>query len=196
MNGDVEITNKVFASIKEGDQHAFEQLFRTFYASLCDYAYMILGEQAEAEDVVQDLFTHIWKNRTEVIVYGAVKSYLFSSVRFRSVNILRHRLMQRKHGYLLTEFIEDLLSSGYSEEELQRIERIKQVLQTLPKQRRIVFTMSCLEGKKYKEIADELGISVNTVKAHITKAYQDIRQQMGEGSSLVLLFMMRLWEED
>ena len=48
-----------------------------FYVPLCDYAAMILGEQAEAEDVVQDLFMHIWRSRVEIEVQDSVKSYLF-----------------------------------------------------------------------------------------------------------------------
>ena len=58
-----ESIEKVFSAIKSGDQRAFERVFRMFYVPLCDYAAMILGEQAEAEDVVQDLFMHIWRNR-------------------------------------------------------------------------------------------------------------------------------------
>lgn len=195
MNSDIQDIENLFVAIKDGDKWAFEQVFKMFYAPLCDYAVMILGNPSEAEDVVQDLFTHIWKNRSEVIVHGFVKSYLFTSVRFRAVNVLRYRLMQRKHSELFTEFVEDLLSSGYSEEEEKRIERIMQVLQTLPPQRRIVFTMSCLDGKKYKEIAEELGISVNTVKAHISQAYRDVRQQVGEDFSLALLFMVLMQEK-
>ena len=90
---------------------------------------------------------------------------------------------------MLTEFIENLQCSDYSEEEVQRIEQIKEVLQTLPSQCRVVFTMSCLDGKKYKEIAEELGISVNTVKSHIMKAYRDIRARVGGESSPLLLFI-------
>lgn len=89
-----------------------------FYVPLCDYAVMLLGDSAEAEDVVQDLFTYIWKNRHEVWIQDSVKSYLFSSVRFRALNVLKHKMMTRKHGVLLTEFLEDLQNSGYSEEEV------------------------------------------------------------------------------
>ena len=88
----------------------------------------------------------------------SVKSYLFTSVRFRALNVLKHKMIERKHGASLMAFIEDLQNSDYSEEEMQRVEQIKEVLQTLPAQCRTVFTMSCLDGKKYKEIADELGI--------------------------------------
>ena len=184
MSGENCIMEEVFAKIKNGDQGAFEQVFRMFYMPLCDYAVMILGDQAEAEDVVQDLFTYLWRSRQEVQVQESVKSYLFTSVRFRALNVLKHKMIERKHGASLMAFIEDLQNSGYSEEEMQRVEQIKEVLQTLP-----VFTMSCVDGKKYKEIADELGISVNTVKSHVMKAYRDIRARVGGEQSPVLLFI-------
>lgn len=179
MSGEKCIMEEIFIKIKNGDQKAFEQMFRMFYVPLCDYVVMILGDQAEAEDVVQNLFTYLWKNRQEIQIQESVKSYLFTSVRFRALNVLKHKMIERKHGALLAEFIEDLQNSGYSEEEVQRIEQIKEVLQTLPLQCRTVFTKSCLDGKKYKEIADELGISVNTVKSHVMKAYRDIRARVG-----------------
>ena len=168
-----ESIEKVFSAIKSGDQRAFERVFRMFYVPLCDYAAMILGEQAEAEDVVQDLFMHIWRSRVEIEVQDSVKSYLFTSVRFRALNVLKHKMVERKHGALL----------------MQQIEQIKKVLQELPIQCRVVFTMSCLEGKKYKDIANELGISVNTVKSHVMKAYKDIRARVGENTSPILFFI-------
>ena len=60
-------------------------------------------------------------------VQDSVKSYLFTSVRFRALNVLKHKMVERKHGALLTEFIEGLQRSDYSEEEMQQIEQIKKV---------------------------------------------------------------------
>ena len=182
---------KIFAKIKSGDQGAFEQIFRMFYVPLCDHAVMLLGDSAEAEDVVQDLFTYIWKNRHEVLIQDSVKSYLFSSVRFRALNVLKHKMMTRKHGVLLTEFLEDLQNSGYSEEEVCRVELIKKVIQSLPSQCRKVFTMNCLDGMTYKQIADELGISVNTVKSHVMKAYRDIRSYVGMYPPVLLFISLQ-----
>ena len=125
MSGENCIMEEVFSKIKNGDQGAFEQVFRMFYMPLCDYAVMILGDQAEAEDVVQDLFTYLWKSRQEVRVQESVKSYLFTSVRFRALNVLKHKMIERKHGASLMAFIEDLQNSDYSEEEMQRVEQIK-----------------------------------------------------------------------
>lgn len=186
--GKIVTMEEIFAKIKKGDKKAFEQVFRVFYIPLCDYAFMLLGDSTEAEDVVQDLFTYIWKKRCEILIQGSVKSYLFSSVRFRALDVLKHQMIALKHGTLLTEFIKNLQNTDYSEEEVRRIELIKKIIETLPPQCRRVFTMNCLDGMTYKEIAHELGISVNTVKSHIMKAYRDIRSHVGEYPT-VLLFI-------
>lgn len=162
-----------------------------YYIPLCEYAVTILGEQMEAEDIVQDLFTYVWKNRYYINIEKSIKSYLFTSIRFRAINLLKHKMTERKHGILLTEFFSTLMNSGYSEEEIERINKIRKTLETLPDQCRKVFKMSCIDGMKYKEIADELNLSVNTVKSHIMKAYRDIRIQVGEKDSPILYIFLR-----
>lgn len=179
----------IFARIKDGDERAFERVFRAFYRPLCDYAVTLLGSEEDAEDVVQDLFTRVWADRQGMEVQESVKSYLFTAVRFRALNVLKRRAVEQKHSAALAEFIEDLQREDYSEEETRRVERIKEVLQTLPAQCRTVFTMSCLEGKKYSEIAAKLGITVNTVKSHVAKAYRDIRAAVDKGVKPVLYFI-------
>ena len=88
---------------------------------------------------------------------------------------LQKQAIVRKHNPKLTEFIEYLLHSEYPIEKEQEIERIKAIMQELPPQCLKVFMLSAIEEKKYTEIADELSISVNTVKTHISKAYRLIR---------------------
>ena len=179
----------IFARIKDGDERAFERVFRAFYRPLCDYAVTLLGSEEDAEDVVQDLFTRVWADRQGMEVQESVKSYLFTAVRFGALNVLKRRAVEQKHSASLAEFIEDLQRQDYSEEETRRVESIKEVLQTLPAQCRTVFTMSCLEGKKYSEIAAKLGITVNTVKSHVAKAYRDIRAAVDKGVKPVLYFI-------
>lgn len=184
-----ESIEKVFSAIKSGDQRAFERVFRMFYVPLCDYAARFSGSRRKQRMLCKIFSCIYWRSRVEIEVQDSVKSYLFTSVRFRALNVLKHKMVERKHGALLTEFIEGLQRSDYSEEEMQQIEQIKKVLQELPIQCRVVFTMSCLEGKKYKDIANELGISVNTVKSHVMKAYKDIRARVGENTSPILFFI-------
>jgi RNA polymerase sigma-70 factor (ECF subfamily) len=176
-------------ALQDNSRGSFELLFKTFYAPLCDYTRAILGDSSEAEDVVQDLFTHLWKHKEEVNIHGPARSYLYASARYRALNVLKHRLVMKKNSPLLVDFIENIQQDGYSEEEEQKIEKINEVLASLPPQCRAVFTMSCLDGKKYKEIALELDISVNTVKFHVTRAYREIRSAIGTITGSILLLL-------
>lgn len=188
--GDIEVDSVLFSAIREGKRDAFESLFQRYYPMLCRYAATYLDEREETEDAVQDVFVYLWNNRQTLVMPKSVRSYLYTSVKHRALNILKHRAVERSHSRLLTEFIEDLSRTEYSEEEQAQIEQIRHVLSTLPQQCRTVFTMSCLEGKKYKEIAEELRISVNTVKYHILKAYRDIRESITiPGDISTLLFI-------
>ena len=103
---------------------------------------------------------------------------------------LQKQAIVRKHNPKLTEFIEYLLHSEYPIEKEQEIERIKAIMQELPPQCLKVFMLSAIEEKKYTEIADELSISVNTVKTHISKAYRLIRGQLHSEESLILWYWL------
>ena len=104
--------------------------------------------------------------------------------------------MERIHSRLLVEFLEDLAREEYSEEETMQLEKIRQALQVLPSQCRTVFMMSSLEGKKYKEIAEELNISVNTVKSQVKIAYRKIKEGVGHRmSAMNLLILLSLLDE-
>ena len=189
MKNDLTGKDRNLSLHQDGQEH-FERLFRAYYDPLCHYSYAILGDFSEAEDVVQDLFTYLWKNKEEVKFEREAKAYLYSSVRYRALNVLKHKVVMRRNNPLLLQFIQNIQQEGYSEEEELKIEKINEVLNTLPPQCKTVFTMSCLDGKKYKEIAQELGISVNTVKFHITKAYREIREKVGSIDNPMLLLLV------
>lgn len=187
MQLEMSIGSDEFVAISKGDKPAFERLFRKYYHMLCEYARGILGDRELAEDVVQDAFIYLWNNRNVIDIRLSVKSYLYTSVRHGALNCLKKQLIERKHNSQLTEFIEFLQSSDYSEEEQEEIKHIRTVMAELPKQCLKVFLMSAVDGKKYQEIANELDISINTVKTHITKAYRLIREKTNSDMRLVLL---------
>lgn len=189
MQSNISADTQDFIAISRGDKNAFERLFRKYYRSLCEYVTSILGDSELAEDVVQDAFIYFWNNRRVIDIHLSVKSYLFTSVRHGALNVLKRQLIERKHSPQLTEFIEFLQTSDYSEEEMEEIKHIRAVMAELPQQCLKVFLMSVLEDKKYQQIADELGISINTVKTHITKAYRLIREKTSSDIRLVLLLL-------
>ncbi len=157
-------TDGIVKSIMGGDRKLFEALFHEYYVLLCDYARTYLEDVSEAEDAVQDVFVYLWNYRKSIVISTSLKSYLYSSVKHHALNILKHKAVARKHSPLLIEFLENEEKEEYSETESERLEQVRKAFGMLPDQCRTAFMKSCLEGKKYKEIAEEMHISVNTVK--------------------------------
>ncbi|MDR0395249.1 MAG: RNA polymerase sigma-70 factor [Tannerella sp.] len=170
-----------FGKIKEGDIKAFEQVFRRYYAPLCLYSSGITGRKEVAEEVVQDVFYNIWKERRNIRVLHSMKSYLYGAVKNLSLRYLENLSLREKHLKNLSEGGADALSGPSPQEQLEYKELehiIDRTIKKLPERRMQIFKMHRMEGKKYKEIAGRLSISVKTVEAEMTKAYKTLRQEI------------------
>ena len=86
----------ILARIKEGDIKAFEGIFRRYYSPLCWYAAGITGDTASAEEIVEELFYVLWKNRERLQVFQSVKSYLYRSVRNEAVQFCEHQEVKER----------------------------------------------------------------------------------------------------
>ena len=168
----------VFKKIKEGDIKAFEKLFRQHYASLCMYAFSITGCKDIAEEVVQDIFYNIWKEKENIQPQLSVKNYLFGAVR-------NHSLRYREHLSVRERYYKHIQAGNNMESELspqdlleyKELENVvTDILKKMPERRMNIFLMYRTEDKKYKEIADYFSISVKTVEAEMTKAYRVLQQ--------------------
>ena len=179
----------ISTNLLDFDHIAFESTFKKFYVPLCEFCYGIIGEKNISEDVVQDTFLYFWKNRDSIKINTSLKSYLYSSVRNGALNYIKKQALERKHNPLIIEFIEELQNFNHYDEELKSIQKIKEVIEALPEQCRKIFLMSCIDGLKYKEIAEDLDISVNTVKTHISKAYRLIREKVECKPEFMLFFL-------
>lgn len=175
----------IFRKIKEGDIGAFERLFRNYYTPLCFYATGITGRMDVSEEIVQELFYVLWRDRDKLQVLQSLKSYLYGAVKNRSLQYLEHRRVREKYR-------EDALEGGSAgenlspEDELEYIELeqlVKDTLKKMPERRRRIFSMHRFEKKKYIEIADSLSISVKTVEAEMTKALRALRISIGRYSN-------------
>lgn len=194
MNDTAEIDTLLWKAVRGDDYTAFEELFHRYYPSLCRYAKGIVGNKVQAEDVVQDTFIHFWEHREAIELNKSVSSCLYIAVRNRSLRVLENQIREQKHYPRLAENLGYLMASEYSPEEEKQIERVREVMLELPPQCLKVFIMGVLEGKKYTEIAEELSISVNTVKTHITKAYRILRKQFQEDTSCLFYFFLAFAE--
>ncbi len=170
----------VFGKIREGDIKTFEKVFRRYYTPLCIYSSGITGRKDISEEVVQDVFYNIWKDRESIRILRSMKSYLYGAVKNLSLRYLENLSVREKH--LKNVFNNDsTLSDPSPQEQLEYKELehiVNRALKKLPERRMQIFKMHRMNGKKYKEIADSFSISVKTVEAEMTKAYKTLRQEI------------------
>ena len=168
----------VFKKIKEGDIKTFEKLFKQQYAPLCMYAFSITGRKDIAEETVQDVFYNIWKDRESLQIRSSVKNYLFGAVRNRSLQYKEHlAVIDRYTDFIQNNEDTDTEMSPYEILEFKELESVvSNILKKLPERRMNIFLMHRMDGKKYTEIADHYSVSVKTVEAEMTKAYQALRK--------------------
>ena len=179
-----------FKLIKEGDETAFEMIFKIHYKSLCNYAFTFLRDRDEAEEVVQAAFLTVWEKKEQITIESSLKAYLYRAVRNSCLNARKHEEVKRKHvdEKIFTEARshESAMQTVISEE---LDDKISKALMVLPEQCRIVFKMSRFEDLKYQEIADQLNISVKTVENQIGKALKIMREQLKEYLPVLLILM-------
>ncbi|MEM7108707.1 MAG: RNA polymerase sigma-70 factor [Bacteroidota bacterium] len=177
----------LFELIREGDVEAFESLFTTYYPALCMYAHRLLGDIESARDLTQDVFVTLYENRSSLQIKSSAKAYLQRSVHNACLNFLTKSKMHAKHHVQIAS--QD--SSRDEHDSMIRAELEAQIfeeIQKLPQQCRNIFQMNRFEGKKNKDIAAELGISVRTVETQISKALKLLRRNLGHLLPTILLF--------
>lgn len=150
-----------------------DDIFRRYYRPLCLYALHYLHRTENVEDVVQECLTECLERSEKGHLISDAKSYLYRMVRNRCFLILKKESMIDRNR-LISEFEETLPDIEY--EELSFMEaRMWTAIDSLPERRRETFLLCKRDGLKYEEIADRLGISVNTVKNQVSKALKTIK---------------------
>lgn len=165
--------------LKRGEEQALKMIFNKYYAPLYRFAREMLKERLAAEDAVQDVMLKIWEKRDTLIITTALKSYLYMAVRNHCLNQLK--IAGRKNW--LEDGIED--DSRFSTNDVADIlhaksleHKIQIVIENMPPKCALIFKMSRFEGKSYKEMAEDLGLSVKTIENQMGKALQIMREQL------------------
>ncbi|MCX6282456.1 MAG: RNA polymerase sigma-70 factor [Bacteroidetes bacterium] len=168
--------------IQGGDIREFERLFMRYYEPLCQHAGKILNDTNTAEDVVQEFFYQFWKNRKTFTPKFSLNAYLYQSIRNNSLHYLEHLAVRKRYAeQVLSEFQDTIPAHLQTEVDLSELDKaINETFQQMPERCSRIFRMNRFEGKKYREIAEILSISVKTVEADMGKALQIFRKSLRE----------------
>lgn len=170
---------------------SFEEQFRLHYKFLCTVAYYVVEDKSAAMDIVQDFFLYCWSKREVLHVQYDFKSYAVRAVRNASLNYIKRTGKTSMHDLeAMDELVKHFPAEAAAEED-NRNAALWSAISRLPEQRRKIFLLSNRDGLKYMEIADTLGISINTVKTQVRLALQFLRQEckwMIKAGLLVFLF--------
>ena len=176
----------LLSAMQRGDKKAYGTLFRRYYPMLCTYANRFVSLE-DAEEIVQDIMLWLWENREAQIFNTSFSQCLYKTVYHRSINQLTRQQSQlraetRYYEYML-EMLQD--SDFYQAEELKK--QISQAIHALPASYREAFIMHRFENKSYKEIAELLQVSTQTVNYRITQALKQLRVTLKDYLPLILL---------
>jgi RNA polymerase sigma-70 factor (family 1) len=185
------IVKDTITLLQEGDHAAFEQLFDEYFDALCRYAYSIIKDMDEAEDSVQKTFCKLWDQREELNIHTSISYYLYRMVHNDCLNRIKQIKLHQEHNLNYSNMVKtdnDSVSEHIATTELQ--EAIKKALDNFPPQCRKVFELSRNEQMSYAEIAQELGITNNTIENHISKALKLMRIELSEFLTLLIILYL------
>lgn len=159
------------------DKTEFERMFKEWFARLFSYANHYLQNTEASRDIVHDAFEYVWRNY-EKMEADKVKAYLYSIVRSRCIDYIRQQNAQEDYA----EFVRKMTSEDTDADERllceERMERIRKAMDKLTPLTRHVLERCYNARKSYKEVADELDISVSSINKHIVKALRVIREEI------------------
>ena len=167
---------RLLSDFRRGHEAAFEQVFKNFYKPLRLQAFLLLKNEEEAEDQVQQLFLDIWNKQLYQNVQQSLQSYLHTAIRNRCLNYLARADKETKMRDAYAGHVSVVVFEDNREQLLQPY--LVAALHELPAQRYKAFHLVHLENKKYHEAAEEMGISVNSLKSHLKLAVKFLRVRL------------------
>lgn len=186
---DIELVNL----LTQDNEAAFSELYIRNKDKLYYFCLNLLKSKEDANDIVQEIFTRIWESRNFINPDLSFSSFLYTIARNRILNYFRNVDIDLKVKSILAQrdpVEEDIIESNLIYTEYQKI--LKGAIEALPPQRKKIFNMSREDNMTHKEIAAQLGISVNTVQEHISESLRFIKKHFNKHTDLSLSLLLYL----
>lgn len=178
--------------LQQKNEQALTELYNRYYAPLCHKAFQRIPSNPAVEEIVQDVFLNLWIKAASLDVTGNVKAYLYATLR----NKILYELRTEQTRIFYTEKLKQVTEQQENAQELQAIyaketeDHINEIISTLSPQCKEAFVLNRYEHLSYKEVADRMHISVNTVEKHIAKALRILKSRLNEYGDIVFLLLL------
>lgn len=166
-------------AVFQDNQQAFKELFFEFYSALCIVAGRYVFCEKTAEDIVQETFFKIWKNRKKIDLNTSFRNFLITSVQNNCIDDIRKQNLAQRYNERQTVLLDNISVSPeevYTLKELELI--INQALDKLSPKVSEAFKMNRFKGMKYAEIANEMDVSQKTIESYISRVLKVLRVEL------------------
>jgi RNA polymerase sigma-70 factor, ECF subfamily len=190
----MEVNDKELVSlIERRNEVAFEQVFKQYYKNLHAYACSILKDEIAAEEMVQNVFYKLWERTDNLSINGSLAAYLYRAVNNESLNYLKHQKVRAAHGKFVVYRGEELTENASGDLQVKELQaRLQTALNELPEQCRTIFQLSRFEELRYRDIADQLGLSIKTVENQMGKALKLLRLKLADLMPVIVPFFLHI----
>jgi RNA polymerase sigma-70 factor (ECF subfamily) len=171
---------------------AYENAFKTHFQALHGYAYTIVKDDMMAEEMVQNVFFKLWKNREQLDIQQSLAGYLYRAVYNESLNYIKHQKVKAEYRKYAARNMNNPGSAADTLKMKELRKHLDEALQELPEKCRTIFQMSRFENLKYLEIANKLEISVKTVENQMGKALRVLRIRLADFLPAFFYLLMNL----
>ncbi|MGO4772323.1 RNA polymerase sigma-70 factor [Flavobacterium sp. W22_SRS_FK3] len=169
------------------DETYYKELFYSLYPRLVGYSLNFVKDDFAAEEVVENVMLLLWENRVKFEKVNDIKSYLYKMVKNESLSYIKNKQKSVELDHHLSE--EDTVDFDFAILEEEVYATLLEALHSLPLKCKEVFELSCLEGMKYKDIAEQLNISVNTVKSQRARAIELLKEKLINHPELLFILL-------
>jgi RNA polymerase sigma-70 factor (family 1) len=188
---------QLVARLLNGSEEAFTELYHGYHKRIYFFALGYLKVREDAEEIVHDVFVQVWKTRTNLNQSLSFEGYICTIAKNMVYNLLKKRSydqLYRDHVQLHVAPFSNETEEHIHYAELNRL--TQEAISHLPARRKEVYQLCREEGLSHQEVAEKLGISINTVKDQMSKALEDIRQYLASNAQiqhgvLVVFFLVQ-----
>ncbi len=166
-------------ALKLGDENAFKTLYDKYKGPLYVHAYKKLGDREGVRDLIQEIFLNIWEKRSTLTVQKCFSAYLHQAVRYKVMDIISAKYAVAKYQHFQSFLDSQTIPTDYLIRESMLTSIITKEVDSLPPRMREVFLLSRSQRLNHQQIAEKLGISIQSVRSHIKNALRILRVNLG-----------------